>query len=235
MPRPERRPPSASLTRPLVLLALLSLAIPSWAAPTVTGGASSSMAVQTQVIKLNPGLSASLLAARPNTDLVELANGRRVSLGDIRRLRGVAQKLRSPAAAMPVPAPFRMQPAATGKRLETASDLALALKRPDSETVELPSGRRVTVGQIHFVQPEVEKALGRPLSSLPQRPDLSGPAVKIASVTNWKEFLQKSDNTILEAPDGTRITLGELKTSFAASKGKIRALPTSKATQRRGQ
>ncbi len=180
-------------------------------------------------------MDAKALTSRPSTDLVELSNGRRVALGDIRRLSLVAQKLRTPAVALPVPAPFRVQPAASGKLLRTAADLSQALKGADSETVELPSGRRVTVGQIRFVQPEVEKALGHPLASLSQRPNLSGPAFKIAEVSNWKEFLQKPDSTILESPNGTRITLGELKTSFAQRKGQRLSFPNPDATKRRSQ
>lgn len=205
----------------MVAIALLALAGYGWSAQPVNQS-SAAMAVQPQVLKLSPGLNATVLSARPNTDMVELSNGRRVSLGDIRRLRGVAERLRKPAVVTPVPAAFKIQPAASGKLVRNAVDLATALKRPDAETLQLPSGRRVTVGQVRFVKEQVEKALGRSLTDLPHRPDLSGQAIRVAEVKDWKGVLQKPDSTVLEAPDGTRITLGELKKSFAGRKGQQR-------------
>jgi len=98
-------------------------------------------------------------------------------------------------------------------KLHNGRDLCGILNRPDSDTVQLPSGRLATVGQIKFVQPYVEKRLGKTFASLPQGPDLSGAAVKISAATTkdqWKALFQ-NDNTVLESPNGRRIAVGELK------------------------
>jgi len=140
-------------------------------------------------------------------------------LGDVRRLTATAQKMRSAAPGSRLPAALKMKPAATGIRVNNAADLAAALKRSDNETVQLPSGRLATVGQIKLVQPLVEKRLGRKLTAVPSRPNLAGPAIKISKSTTkdeWKGIFQKPDSTVLESPNGTRITVGELKQALKA-------------------
>ena len=117
-----------------------------------------------------------------------------------------------------------------GTRVNNAADLAAALKHSDNESVQLPSGRLATVGQIKRLQPMVEKQLGRKLTSIPQRPNLEGPAIKISkniSKEEWKGIFQKPDNTVLESPSGKRITVGELKKTLSAkNKKRVKSAPT---------
>ena len=172
------------------------------------------------IVKRTPNMRMTDLAGRSDTDLVELSDGRRVRVGDLRRLQAVQQKMRAAVPGSRLPAAFKIKPAATGTRMNNAADLAAALKRPDNETVQLPSGRLATVGQIKLVQPLVEKRLGHKLDAASLRPNLSGPAIKVsrsASKDEWKGILQKPDNTVLESPNGTRITVGELKQSLSSS------------------
>jgi hypothetical protein len=166
------------------------------------------------IIKYNSKITAPSLAGRPDSDFVEFSNGRRLSMGDIRRLQAAQQKMRAAKPGSRLPAALKVKPAVTGKRLNTSADIATALKRPDNETVRLPSGRLVTMGQIKFVQPLVEKRLGRSLATLPKEKDLSGPAIKITKTTTkseWMTIFQKPDNTVLESPNGKRVTVGRLK------------------------
>ncbi|MBS3917826.1 MAG: hypothetical protein KG012_02955 [Deltaproteobacteria bacterium] len=172
--------------------------------------------VESAVVKHTPNMRMTDLAGRPDADEVEFPGGERVSVRTMRRLETVAPKLRAPGVYR-MPPTLQTKPAATGTRINNATDLAAALKRSDNQTVQLPSGRLATVGQIKFVQPQVEKNLGRSLSAVTQRPSLSGTAIKISQNTTeeeWKSILQKPDNTVLESPNGTRITVGELKQAF---------------------
>lgn len=168
-------------------------------------------------IKYAPNMTVNSLAGRPNTDLVELKNGRRVSVGDLRRLDAAAQKMRAPRVDR-MPAVLKVKPAATGTKINNAADLAAALKLPDGATVQLPSGRLATVGQIKLVQPLIEKRLGHSLTMVLQRPNLSGPAIKVNKDTTraqWEDILKRPDNTVLESPNGKRITVGEAKQYLA--------------------
>jgi hypothetical protein len=222
-------------------LLLLGISVPGYAQeaqPAQSGAVKSAGGVNQSITKFTPNITVSSLAGRPDSDLVELQSGRRVTVGTLRRLDALAQKMRAatPRVARDT-ATLRVKPAATGTPLHNAADLAAALKRPDNETVQLPSGRRVTVGQIKLLQPFIEKKLGRPLTALPQRPNRTGPAIKITSQPDraaaekyWRDILlQKPDSTVLENTKGERITVGELKQYFAA-RAKARPAAPTKAT-----
>jgi hypothetical protein len=180
--------------------------------------AASAGAAAPAVVKYAPHMDVSALAGRADTDLVSLPNGRQISVRAVRQLDALARAARtaSPHGVAPV---FLVKPAATGIPVRDASDLSAALKHADNETIELPSGRLATVGQIKFVQPLVEKQLGRPLSTLAQRPALTGPAIKVGPTTpraEWESILKNHpDNEVLETPDGHRLTVAELKQGLA--------------------
>lgn len=208
-----RQHPAVVLT---VLLALAMIASQDTliAQPSNSNTASMSTAATPNIIKYAPNLKVSSLAGRADTDIVEFSDGRRMRVGDIRRLQVLQQKMRAAVPGSRLTAALKVKPATTGIQIKNAADLAAALKRPDNETVKLPSGRLVTVGQIKLLQPLLEKRLGRKLEITSLQPDRSGPALKISKTTTreqWKSILQKPDNTVLESPNGKRITVGELK------------------------
>lgn len=199
----------------LKALAIGAIAAGSQAAVAQVGAGKAPVAASASVLRIGPTLKPGAILARPDTDLVELSDGRRMRVGDLRRLTATAQRMRS-ATGNRLPAALKVQPAATGRRVADAKDLAEALKRPDSETVVLPSGRRATVAQLRFVQPYVEKRLGHKLGvATVKRPDLSGSAIKVSAASDFKDILQRPAATVLESPDGTRITVGELKQALA--------------------
>jgi hypothetical protein len=193
-------PAHSPLVLPLLLAATGALATPVAAAP--------------QVVMHTPGMTTQSLAGRADTDVVQFPDGRKLRVRDLRRLEVVKQRLQTPQTN-PRSAALAARPAATGKAIKSRTDLLKALQQPDTDTVRLPSGQLVTIGQIKAVQPEVEKRLGRKLDAPSQRPDLSGPAIKITSSTTraeWEDiFRTKPDATVLESPNGKRITVGELK------------------------
>jgi len=176
-----------------------------------------------KIVQYKPGLKTSSLAAMSDTELVELPNGRRVSVGTIRHLENAAKIMRT-SRVNHTPATLKYLPEKNNiaMQVKNATDLMAALKLPDNATVKLPSGRVATAGQIKFVQPLIEKRLGRQMISIQQRPNLSGPAIKIPENMSksmskseqqkfWEDILQKPDSTVLESPHGKRITVAELK------------------------
>lgn len=195
------------------LTLVLALAQPVGAAENVDLlGASN----QSSILKISPGLSPATLAGRPDSELVQLPSGRLLKMGALRRVSSLSRKLKQ-SKGQPVPQALSYKPAATGIQLKNGADLAAALKRSDSETVQLPSGRRATVGMLRYLQPQVEQRLGRKLATAGPSAVPTGPAIKIKNTTDkdyWKNILQQPDATVLEAPDGQRITVGDLKLSF---------------------
>jgi hypothetical protein len=162
------------------------------------------------VVRYTPELRVADLQGRPDSDQMEFANGARVRLGDLRRLTAFARELRA-APVKALPPALTARPAARGIPVNNADDLRVALGRPDSDTIELPSGRRLTVGQLKFLQPQVEKELGRPLPVGKAQTRTTDSTVKVGARSDWKSILQMPDTTVLEAPDGTRVTVGDVK------------------------
>jgi|GEM_PF-3506126 hypothetical protein len=168
---------------------------------------------QSATLHYTPNMTMQSLANRPDTDMVEFSNGRRVSVAQIRRLDAAAKIIQAPKVNK-LPATLKAKPTGKNILVTNGRELAIALKNSNNDTIELPSGRRVTVGLVKFMQPYIEKKLGRKLDEIPKRPELTGPAIPVSRNTTkeeWKAILRKPDTTILQAPNGARITLGELK------------------------
>ncbi len=202
-------------SKPAATLAVaILLALPSHAFAAGATVPSGAVTAAPNVIKYTPNLSVATLADRPSTDLVELSDGRRVPLGDVRRLAAAVQNARAARGPHVLPA-LAARPAATGTPVSNASDLAAALKRGDQETVVLPSGRRATVAQLRVAKELADRQAGRSVARPVQRANLSGPAVKVTAQTDFKTLLNQPDSTVLESPQGTRVTVGEIKQYFA--------------------
>ena len=170
------------------------------------------IAAQSSVVKYSPGMQLNGLANRPDSDLVQFSDGRSMRLGDLRRLEQLRPRLRA-GSAPKIPRQLQFQPAATGAPVRDAGDLAAALKRPDSDTVVLPSGRLATVGQIRFLQPMLEKKLGRSLTAAG-----SGKTIQVSKSTNrqqWQSIKNMPGDTVLVSPSGKRITVEALKEYLA--------------------
>lgn len=170
------------------------------------------------IVRINRNLPPNALQGKSDTDLVELSSGKRMQVGDIRKLTAIAQKNRSLAPNAKEPPALKLRPAATGGiALRSKGDLQAVMQRPDSETVVLPSGKRTTVGMLKLLQPQVEERRKQLRPVAIQRPDLSGPAIRVDAATDWYALFKQPDTTVLETGRGKRITLGELKQTLANS------------------
>ncbi len=196
------------------LLGLCLLTLTGTLSAAVTATTVTQASGTTRVIPFAQARKPGVLRSLAPNDEIELSNGVRLRVSELRKLSSKAGEMHAHARSR-MPKALRLKPATTGRQVRNAGDLEQAIKQAnDSETLVLPSGRHVTVGLVRMVQPQVEKRLGRKLSSLPIR---SGPLLKVTEHSDWKEILQKSDNTVLQTPGGTRITVGELKQALQES------------------
>ena len=168
-----------------------------------------------KTIKYFPHMTTQSLTGRLDSDIIEFPNGRKLSVGQLRGWETFAARLHGPRVDR-TPLAFKIKPNANNIRMSVsnASELAAALKLTDSETVKLPSGKLATVAQIKLVQPFVEKKLGRKLTQVPIRTALSSTSIRVSKSTptsEWKNIAKMSDTTILETPNGARITIADLK------------------------
>jgi hypothetical protein len=209
----------------IIVTLLTGMSLPCFALdmqPAQAGRVKPVMVANPSIIKFTPHMTVASLAAHADTDLVELPNGRSVKVGTIRNLSAAAKIMSAPRINLMPPELKPLTDKIHFRTVKTAYDLSTALKLPDRETVRLPSGKFATVGQIRFVQKMIDKRSGNKLTRLSSWPDLSGPAIAIPNDLTktmtkdeqekfWEKILQKPDNTILEAPNGTRITVIDLK------------------------
>ncbi len=186
------------------------------------------------MLKIQPGMSPATLAGRPSNELVMLPSGKTISIGKLQKFSAISKKLRQ-VKNQPQRMGLKYQPAATGIQVKNAMDLSAALQRPDSDTVQLPSGKLVTVELLHYLQPEVERRIGHNMASTSVKHELNGKPIKVQKTTEkeyWKEILLKPDSTVLETPDGQRITVGELKQFLGGSSRKGKGNTTSPITSK---
>lgn len=185
--------------------------------PVFIAGIRSTQAQGTaQVVQLKPGMTVQSLSNYPATQMVQLRNNKQMTVGELRRWDLAAQKIRA-AKAAPAPRPvFELRPTSSGIPVSNRNDLLNAIKtRPTSDTVQLPSGKRVTVAQLRALEPFFEQRVGRTFDEM--RQPGSGQQVAITRNTTdkafWKDLLSKPGNerTVLESPSGKQVTVGDLK------------------------
>ncbi|MFH1152987.1 MAG: hypothetical protein V1793_04140 [Pseudomonadota bacterium] len=146
------------------------------------------------------------LSDRADTDLIALPNGRLLRIGDARRLKAAGQRMKAAAVrGNRLPAGLKTKPAATGAPVKTMVDLAAAFKRPDSETLVLPNGSRLTVAQLKFIQPMVEKQLGRKLDVA------TGPVTPVKTRIDLAAVLERPDIEAVQFPSGNVFTVADIK------------------------
>ncbi len=210
----------------------------AWLALCCLGTMSPALASEaSSVIPYTPALRLSTLAAQPDSDLLELSDGKRVPLGQLRMLERAAQGVREASMVAEMPPSLLVKPDPTGMQPVNAADLASMLDKPDSETVLLPSGLSATLGQVRLVQPWVEMRLGHALGA--SWPRLDGLALKVGNRTNWARMLQNSDTTVLLSRSGIGVTVGELKqaikTSLQPSSPPPKPVPVVQSRKRKGR
>lgn len=195
----------------LFLLSLFSNVFPV-AALEITSP-KSSVTPQANIVKYASNFSLAALQHRPDTDLVELSNGKRLRLGQLRTLDKLSKQLKSTPDRHLMPE-LHLKPAAIARvKIASAADLTAALKLKDNETIQLPSGKLYTAAQLRLAQTAVNKQM---LIQPRKRMLPNGSVIRVTPATNWKDVMKGPESTILESPNGSRITVAELKKTLAA-------------------
>jgi hypothetical protein len=160
-------------------------------------------------VRISQQTTLTTLRALPPTAPVEIASGRKIPA---QRFVAVADAIRR-AQSQPrraSPSGFSKTAAPANVVLRPGSHLPSVMARPDSDVVQLPNGVKLTVGDMKKLA-EVSPALkGRALLTS-TRADLQGPATKVATGQDLRNLRNAPDSTIVENPNGVRVTLGELR------------------------
>jgi len=82
------------LTRLTVLLGIIVLGHPQGIQAGQIAKTTAVSSLSSHVVKFRPNMRASALASRPNSDFIQFSNGKRMRLGNIRRLTAAMRKMR---------------------------------------------------------------------------------------------------------------------------------------------
>lgn len=104
-----------------------------------------------------------------------------------------------PAWAQGVAQPVRVLPSTTRAELRAL---------PDSQILVFPNGLRMNAGQLRGLAPSQRSA--RPGSEVLRKPG-PGPVVPVTPSSSLVELERLPPNTLLQVPDGRRITAAQLK------------------------
>lgn len=164
------------------------------------------------------------LRALPPTAKVQLPSGRQIDASrfnsQVDMLRRAQQRSVSRGG---VDLSIRPAQGAATMKITNAAGLAAALARPNSDVVELPNGAKLSVGDLRKLGALAQREKGRnPLDAAKVNVSAAARASAIApiKVRNRQDLIAlkgKPDATVVEAPNGARITLGDIR---AASRNK---------------
>ena len=180
-------------------------------------GISPSELSRAQVVRISHGVRAQDLAGLRDDQFLETPSGSRVQVGRFRQLLSAVQQAQL-RTSKPRHAEFAILPQAHGPGVprrpgETAAQL---LARPPTDVIKMKNGHTVSVAQLRLIAPYVQRKYGVDLSgAASSRPPLTGPATTIVSIDQLRSIPPSTpDSTVLVTPQGTRITLGELRAAL---------------------
>jgi hypothetical protein len=191
------------------------------------------MAAKRPIVAARPGQSLAALAAQPQGTRV-LVGGRLVRSEDLGQIAALRAKLAAKRTPKPVPS---AQQHANAKPNATVGPggitMAEALKRPGNEVIQVGS-LKFSAEQLRQIDAGLKASAREPLglaervgrgggaskvAAAPKGPvALDGPRMTITPKTTIPEVLARPDNTVLQAPNGRAVTVGQIKQYMAREK-----------------
>jgi|GEM_PF-2179279 len=165
---------------------------------------------------VGPQTKLSDLRLLPENAMVQTPSGREIPAKHYVKLADVMAKIRQNGIT-PRPNPkfiFSRTQGAPQVQLKPGVNLKEVAKRPDTDVLQLPDGRKLTVGDLKKIAVLHQKQTGKSLMDInpsANSPSRQGNAIKVTSNADIKKLSSQPDSTILETPKGKRITLGELR------------------------
>jgi hypothetical protein len=110
-------------------------------------------------------------------------------------------------------------------KITDATSLSAALSRSNGDTVELPNGARLTVADLRKLGALAQRERGRnpldmaaPVSAAARAS--SAPPIIVRNKQDLMALKGRPDNTVVQAPNGARITLGDIRAAARAKRGR---------------
>lgn len=219
---PLRPPIPATTSTTPATVAPATSAVPATTLAKPSAPVATTIQAPGATIKFTPGLTtlAQLRALPPNT-MIELSNGQKVKAVQFTRttdaLTGLATKK---ANLKRMDFVFTRQTAVAQLKLN-ASNLTTARSMAPNTVLELPNGLKLTTAELKKLdaleaRTNIRQMLGGNAPAAGGANRYAGlPAIQLKTKADIERLKGKPDSTIVEAPDGTRSTLAELKAALA--------------------
>ena len=170
-------------------------------------------------LKYTPGMTMKTLAGHADNEELVFPSGMRITVRDMRKAQDAARVMMAQRQHQEFPSALRTRPAPTGTRIASGADIAAALRRGQpNETLQLPSGRTITTGQLQLMQSQIEARTGHSLADIKPRPTLAQANVIIKPNTPKVELRKQltglKDSDIIATPKGSVVTAGEVRSYF---------------------
>jgi hypothetical protein len=181
-------------------------------------------------IKISPQTTIAQLRSQPQVK-VTLASGRVVSASSITTLTDALKGMQVKAGSLQrMDLKFSKPTGATQLRLHP-SNLAAARLMPATTVLELPNGLKLTSGELKKLdafearlKPNVRQLLGGQLSTgIANSSRFAGQApIVVKTKADIAQLKGKPDSTVVQGPDGSLATLGDLKQEVNKRFGPVR-------------
>ena len=197
-------------------------AVPANAITKPSASIASTMQAPGATIKFAPGLTtlAQLRTLPPNT-MIELSNGQKVKAGQFTRTTDALTGLAAKKANLKRMDFVFTRPTAVAQLKLNASNLSAARSMAPNTVLELPNGLKLTTAELKKLdvldsRTNIRQMLGGNAPAAGGASRYAGmPAIQLKTKADIEKLKGKPDSTIVEAPDGTRSTLAELKAALA--------------------
>jgi len=169
------------------------------------------------VLQVTPQTTMKQIRMLPPTTQVQLKSGRVVPASQVSKLADAILEIRKKGFTQQIRPQYKFSTAQgqPALQLKPGVNLREVSKRPDSDVLQLPDGRKITVGDLKKISELRRQMTGQSLLDIQPKqgalPSRTGTAIKVRSTNDIKALGDKPDSTILENNQGKRITLGELK------------------------
>lgn len=152
------------------------------------------------------------IRALPDNKLVHMKNGQVIPAKNLKAFADMLKSVKTKGGVPRATEKFSSSQGAAQIQLTKGSNLHFLQSRNNSEVIQLPSGRKLTVSDFKKLDQIAVAITGKSLTSRQAAPPKgSGTPIKIKSKQDFATFGDKPDSAILESPSGKKITLGELR------------------------
>lgn len=111
-------------------------------------------------LQLRKGTDLAEVAKRPDLDVLQLPDGRKLTVADLKKLSALNKQLNGKSFFEMQTRPVNPIRVGSAQKIASPADVQKLENKPDSTLLESPSGKRITLGELRVYAKETGKPLG---------------------------------------------------------------------------